>query len=268
MKYLKKINLELKQINLISNNNIKIDNINIVNSGMLISAFKLNDSYYVKNKDGDNIPIKNFNFEEIIFKINDPYLYFSYFQNVLKKPFQDSKGIISDELIEAAISSIESDYMLALQYSELTGKRLRSETEKRFLKKLENKLSDLKSNFLDGDTDIGMSYEIGNSRVYEFIKYFKKSFPEFEKLLLNYSNRNGGLQITGIPYNTEIDDRTDKHYRTILDEVIYNYTITNRGGTWPEIGINNREDLLKLRMQIIGHDTLQFILRGYGELDY
>lgn len=268
MKYLKEINLGIEQINLISNNNIKIDNIKIINSGILISVFKLNNSYYIKNKDGGNIPIKNLNFEEIIFKINDPYVYFDYFTNVLKKPFQDSKDILSNELIEAAISSIESEYILALRYSELTGKRLRPETEKIFLNILEKELSNLKSDFSDGNTDIGSSYEIGNSRVYEFIKYFKKRSPEFEELLLNYSNRNGGLQITGIPYDLERDDGTDKHYRTILDEVIYNYTITNRGGTWPEIGINDREDLLKLRTQIIGHDTLQFNLKGYGELDY
>jgi hypothetical protein len=261
MKYLKKIIITIPQINLILNNNIKFDDILIRDLSLSILKSE-NNSYSIKygNK---NLIIENFDFEDIVLKINDPNLYFIYFKNVLKKPYEDCKGIISDELINSALSSIESLEYLALQYSGLTEKRWGPKTEKTFSNKLEEALSDLKDE-LSYD-DIGSSYEIGNLNVYDYIRYFKKRFPEFEKLLLDYSNRNGGLKITGIPY---VDGNHFLLYRTILDEAIYNYTITNRGGTWPEIGINNKNDLLKLRNQIIDHGTLQFQLRGYGELDY
>ena len=266
MKYIKRIELDHEQTYLIADTNIIFNEIWI--SGLYLNIKKLENNSYSVNYNQKNITIKNFNFEDIILKINDPYLYFNYYQNILKKPFQDSRDIISDELINAAISSIESNYNLALQYSELTKKRLRPEIEKNLLNILEEKLSNLKSVFLDRDRNIGYAYEIGNSGVYHYIRYFKRKFPEFESMLLDYSNKNGGLKITGVPYDPEIDEYTDKSYRTILDETIYNYTITNRGGTWPEIGIHNRQDLLKLRTQIVDHDTLQFRLRGYGELDY
>ena len=254
MKYIKQITIEIEQINLILNNNIKFDIIFIPK--LNLSIFKLeNNSYSVRYSD-KNIIVQNFDFEDIILKINDPNLFFIYFENVLKKPYEESKGIISDELINSALSSIESSDHLALRYSELTGKRLTLKTEERILNNLEKKLS---------SGSIGLSYEIGNSGVYDYIKHFKERFPKFEKILLDYSNKNDGLKITGIPY---IEDDHFLHYRTILDEVIYNYTITNRGGTWPEIGINNRDDLLKLRAQMIDHDSLNFRLRGYGELDY
>ena len=197
--------------------------------------------------------------EEMILKINEPELYFKYFKNILKKPWEDFRGQINDKLIDAAISSIESLDRYALEYAQKTGRPLKPKIEERIFSNLENQLS---------SEDFNHAYEIANSRVYEYIKTTKKKSPLFEKILLDFSNKNGGLQITGIPYDSQRDKRTDKHYRTILDEAIYNYTITNRGGTWPEIGINNREDLLKLRAQIVDHDSLQFYLTGYGELDY
>ena len=197
--------------------------------------------------------------EEMILKINDPGLYFKYFQNILKKPLEDFRGQINDKLIDAAISSIESSNYYVLEYAKKTGRPLKPEIQERIISGLEGQLS---------SGDIRLAYEIGNSGIYEYIKAIKQKSPLFEKILLDYSNKNGGLKINGVSYNPEIDEDTDKHYRTLLDEAIYNYTITNRGGTWPEIGINNRDDLLKLRTQIIDHDTLQFSLQGYGELDY
>lgn len=197
--------------------------------------------------------------EEMILKINDPELYFKYFKNILKKPWEDFKGQINDKLIDAAIFSIESSNRHAMDYAKATGIPLKPAVAERIIGGLGAQLA---------DGDIGNAYEIGNSGVYQYIKTTKKKSPLFEKILLDYSNKNGGLKITGIPYDLERDDGTDKHYRTLLDEAIYNYTITNRGGTWSEIGINNREDLLKLRAQIADHDTLQLHLQGYGELDY
>jgi hypothetical protein len=197
--------------------------------------------------------------EEMILKINDPELYFKYFQNILKKPWEDFRGQIDDKLIDAAILSIESSDRYVINYAKKTGRPLKPEVEERIISNLGAQLA---------DGDLGNAYEIGNSKIYEYIKITKKKSPLFEKILLDYSNKNGGLKITGIPYDLEKDDGTDKHYRTLLDEAIYNYTITNRGGTWPEIGINNRQDLLKLQRQIVDHDTLQFSLQGYGELDY
>lgn len=235
MKYIKEIKLEIQQINLILKNNIKIHNIYI--EKLFLSILKLENNLYSVKFRNENIIVKKFDFEDIILKFNDPGLYIDYAKHVLKKSWEDCRGIIKDELVDSAIFSIYDD--------------------------LKNELK------IDSNYDIGMSYEIGNSGVYEYVKkLIKGKSLEFEEILLNYSNQNGGLQITGIPYDSQRDKRTDKHYRTILDEAIYNYTITNRGGTWPEIGINNREDLLKLRVQIIDHDTLQFRLRGYGELDY
>jgi hypothetical protein len=138
-------------------------------------------------------------------------------------------------------------------------KRLPIEIEEIIINSLKEQLRD----------EIGMAYEIGNSYIYDYIRdVIQGIFLPFENLLLEYSNKNCGLKITGVPYDIHIDESTDKHYRTILDETIYNYTITNRGGNWPEIGINNKQDLLKLRKQIVDHETLQFHLKGYGDLDY
>lgn len=193
--------------------------------------------------------------EEKILEINDTNLYYNYYKNVLKKPWEDFKGNMSDKLIEAAISSIESNRKYAIMYSQETGIPLNPVILEEIITNLESLLND----------SIGYVYEIGNSGLYETVKMMKKRFPRFEKILLDCSNKNGGLKITGIPYEEKSDFL---HYRTILDEAIYNYTITNRGGTWPEIGINNRQDLLKLRTQIVDHDTLSFRLKGYGDLDY
>ena len=207
----------------------------------------------------DSIGSRDQYVEEMILKINEPELYFKYFKNILKKPWEDFRGKIDDKLIDAAIFSIESSNRYAMDYAKKTGIPLKPEIAERII-------SDLGAQLSDGD--IGHAYQIGNSGVYEYIKTTKQKNPLFEKILLDYSNKNGNLKITGIPYDLEMDDGASKHYRTILDEAIYNYTITNRDGTWPEIGINNRKDLLKLRAQIVDHDTLQFHLKGYGELDY
>jgi hypothetical protein len=253
MKYIKNLTIDTNQINLILDNNIKFDDIFI--SDLYLKINKRKEDYLVTYSN-TVIKVKNFDFEDIILKINDPYLYIYYSQHVLKKPYENCKGIINDELIDAAISSIKERDKTLINYS-ITMKIIMSpKTEKRII-------NNLKDNLLNNG--IGFAFEIGNSYLYKYIKMTKEKNLEFEKLLLDYSNQNGGLKITGIPYEEESDFLS---YRTILDEAIYNYTITNRDGTWPEIGINNRQDLLKLRTQIVDHDTLQFNLSGYGELDY
>ena len=64
MKYIKRITIEIKQINLILNNNIKFDIIFIPKLNLWI--FKLeNNSYSVKYSD-KNIIVQNFDFEDIV----------------------------------------------------------------------------------------------------------------------------------------------------------------------------------------------------------
>jgi hypothetical protein len=214
-----------------------------------------NNTIWTKDYINAIIKSRSKDIEEKILEINDIGLYFNYYKNVLKKPWEDFKGNMNDKLIEAAISSIESNRKYAIIYSQETGRPLNPVILEEIITNLENTLNN----------GIGYAYEIGNSGLYQTVKMMKKRFPRFEKILLDYSDKNGGLKITGIPYE---EDSDFLHYRTILDEAIYNYTITNRGGTWPEIGINNKDDLLKLRTQIVDHDTLSFRLKGYGDLDY
>jgi hypothetical protein len=109
--------------------------------------------------------------------------------------------------------------------------------------------------------------------IYLYLRKFKENFPLFEQFLIKLNNLRGGLKLDE-PYeeNLEAEDFDEVNaFKKVLDEVIYNYILTNRDDKiLREIGINNRNDLLKLKAKILSggvtHDYIK--TSGYGELDY
>jgi len=185
--------------------------------------------------------------EDFLLKKNNYLLYFLYCREILKKPWEDFKGIIKDKIIDAAILSIESDDTTAKMYSqEITKKRLKPEIEERI--------------FDWGDRGIDVDNVPDLASLYEYVRdIVKEKTPEFEKLILKLSNMYGGLKLTGLPYDHLwfVQNQINDQARLTVDEVIYHYTVNILGGTWEEIGIKNKKDLEKLKIQVTTYDDPQ-----------
>jgi len=247
MKKIYEILIKPEQLFLISNEkNIQFNFIQIRNLG--IEIFRKENDYFLMHESNkkDLIKIENFELEHILLKLNKTSVYYNlilYLKNIEKK------YNISDNLINIAISSIENDDFFALKYAWSKRKRLKPEVEERIINNSMQKLNELST------------IRQFNIDVLHYINYVvKERVLLFEKFLLEFINKNGGLKITGIP-----DTQPD---RVSLYEIIYKYTIINRNEEWNEIGISDRKDLLKLRKQINERKGNQLSLIGYGELDY
>jgi hypothetical protein len=216
---------------------------------------------------------KNERIEDILFEMNIPDLYFSYAKNNLKKEWEDfrkekylkhSLFPIKEEVIDAALDSIASDAYLAMEYVKLFKKRLSPKMENTMLIELNKKIDFYNNNYFD------FEYV---ARIYLYLKETKQSFPLFEEFLIKLNDLKGGLKLDE-PYEEDQQFEEDfdeiNGFKKMLNEVIYNYTITNRTKVWSEIGINNRNDLLKLKAKILSggvtHDYIK--TSGHGELDY
>ena len=185
--------------------------------------------------------------EDFLLKKNSHLLYFLYCKEILKKPWENFRGIIKDEVIDTAILSIESDDTTARMYSEkITKKRLKPEIEERI--------------FDWGDMGIDVDNVPDLAFLYEYVRdIVKQKTPKFEKLILKLSNMYGGLKLTGLPYNHSwfVQNQINDQARLTVDEVIYHYTVNILGGTWKEIGIKNKDDLEKLKIQVTTYDDPQ-----------
>jgi len=172
---------------------------------------------------------------------------------------------MKEEVIDAAINSIASDPYLAIQYAELFKKRLSSKMENAMLIELNKKINYYNNNYFHFEAVIG---------IYLYLRKFKENFPLFEQFLIKLNNLKEGLKLDE-PYeedDLEAEDFDEANaFKKVLDEVIYNYILTNRNDKiLREIGINNRNDLLKLKAKIVenGNTHDQIKASGYGELDY
>ena len=217
---------------------------------------------------------KNERIEDILLEMNIPDLYFNYAKNNLKKEWEDfrkeeylkhSLFPIKKEIIDAALNSIASDPYLAIQYEELFKKRLSSKMENAMLIELNKKINYYNNNYFHFEAVIG---------IYLYLRKFKENFPLFEQFLIKLNNLKEGLKLDE-PYeedDLEAEDFDEANaFKKVLDEVIYNYILTNRNDKiLREIGINNRNDLLKLKAKIVenGNTHDQIKASGYGELDY
>jgi hypothetical protein len=84
-------------------------------------------------------------------------------------------------------------------------------------------------------------------RIYEYVRdIIKIKHPPFEELILKINDHLGGSEFT---YN-EYDES-----RSVLNEIILHYTVTNRNKIWKEIGIKNKEDLNRLKNEVILNDN-------------
>jgi len=216
---------------------------------------------------------KNERIEDILLEMNIPDLYFSYAKNNLKKEWEDfrkeeylkhSLFSIKEEIIDAALNSISSDARLAMEYAKLFKKRLSSEMENTFFIELNKKIDFYNNHYFNFVEDI--------IKIYLYIKEIKESFPLFEEFLIKLNDLKGGLKLDE-PYEEDIENEDEidgiEQFRKLLHQIIYNYTITNRNKVWSEIGINNKDDLLKLKAKIIEGRNIYYQLKisGYGELD-
>jgi hypothetical protein len=217
---------------------------------------------------------KNEQIEDILLEMDVPDLYFNYAKDILKKEWEHfrteqylkhSLYPMKEEVIDAAIDSIASDPYLVTQYAELFKKRLSSKMENAMFIELNKKIDYYYNNYFHFEAVIG---------IYLYLRKFKENFPLFERFLIKLNNLREGLKLDE-PYeedDLEADDFDEANaFKKVLDEVIYNYILTNRNDKiLREIGINNRNDLLKLKEKIVenGNTHDQIKASGYGELDY
>jgi hypothetical protein len=177
--------------------------------------------------------------EDAIFKANINVLYFYYCKIVLKKPWEDFRGIIKNEIIRAAISSIKINYRVAIKYTEITKKRFDSYLEKQIL--------DIDVNKLLNDELLEMFL----LDIYIYVKLtVKERFPEFEKMLIKTVNTFEGLD-----FDVSLNDH---HHLVALYNVIYDYISNFLNGTWKEIGIKNNSDFEKLKKYVTGNYSYEF----------
>lgn len=241
MKYIKEINIEKKQFFLIEDSNIEINNLNIKDINFYDDFYLEKIDFFINRKMA-NICfdiIKFFDKEKI-----KPYI---------KKLIKIVKNS-DDPVVYSKISNMAS------RYARITGRRIPLKSEDMFFNNLDSIATGLNSVYI-------------LSEYYEYVMIFKKRFERFETVLLNLNNMRGGLKLTGIPYDSRDDLTNDEHLEIILDEFIYNYTVNNYGGIWPEIGINTKNDLMKLRNQLSGYSMLElshFFLNDpqYSEFSY
>jgi len=171
------------------------------------------------------------NIENILLKLNMTHLFFYYFTNILKeKPWEDFRGIIKDEVIDAAIASIEGDDNSAIEYSLTIKKRLSYEIEERII-----------NNFISymlGDPENFIVFFVG---LYYYINIMvKEKFPLFEKLLLKIDDFLNHINV--------LDSIRDRKF---LNEIAFYYIVINCNGIWEDFGVKNKKDLDELKQKVI-----------------
>ena len=182
------------------------------------------------------------NIENILLKLNIPYLFFYYFKNILKeKPWENFRGIIKDEVIGAAITGIERDDHSAIEYSLIIKKRLSYEIEERIINNFILYIQD------DPENNILYSFWF-----YNYVNIMvKEKFPLFEKLLLKIKNLLNNIN------NNDYDPNEQKSF---LNEIAFYYIVINCNGIWEDFGIKNKKDLDELKQKVI--KDMKYIING------
>jgi hypothetical protein len=231
--------------------------------------------YYMKKYIEQVVKWKDTEIEDILFEMNEPELYFDYAKNNIKgeweslrtdKYLKDPHHPTKEKTIDAALDSIASSPYYAMQYAQVITKgRLSPKMEEKMLIELNKKINYYYLQYFHFE-DV--------TRIYLYIKETKERFPLFEEFLIKSNDLREGLDLDTLSYgpNGEDEDPDDFNegiqFKKLLDEIIYNYTIINRDKVWKEIGIKNRDDLLKLKAKIVEQGNYHINLQGYGELDY
>jgi hypothetical protein len=241
--------------------------------------------YYMKQYIEEVVKWKDSEIEDILFEMNEPELYFDYAKNNIKgeweslrtdKHLKDPYNPTKEKIIDAALDSIASSPYYVMQYStEIVKGRLSPKMEEKMLIELNKKINYYYLQYFHFE-DV--------THIYLYLSKFKERFPLFEEFLIKLNDLKEGLDLDNLFYGPEeedhddFDDEDDEEFfddfnegiqfKKLLDEIIYNYTVTNRNGLWSEIGINNKKDLLKLRRKVVEKGSYNINLQGYGELDY
>ena len=208
--------------------------------------------------------------EDILLEMNVPELYFNYAKNNLQRAWEDFRDDedlkngyfpMKDKLIDAAINSIATLPILSIEYAELFTKRLSPEMENKMFIELNKKINYYNNNYFNLEDVL---------EIYLYIRTFsnKESFPLLENFLIKLNDLRDGLKLDE-PYEDVNDFNEVIEFKKLLDEIIYNYILTNRSNkVWKEIGIFNKSDLLKLRAKIVDNGNYHTHPSGHGELDY
>lgn len=230
--------------------------------------------YYMDRYIREVIKTKDSIIEDILLEMDEPSLYFNYARDILKKGWEDfrddknlkdSNSIIKDKIIDAALDSISSSPRHIAKYSiEVIKKRLTPKMEEKMFIELNKKIKDYYLNYHEFSKNV--------SNVYFYTNKIKEKFPLFEQFLLKINNLRGGLKLNDFYQGYQEGDfdefNEEAEFKKLLDEIIYGYTIINRNKEWIEIGINDRNDLIKLRKRIVENKVYISKFEGYGELDY
>jgi hypothetical protein len=203
------------------------------------------------------------NFEDFISK--DAEKSFEYSENVLKKPWNKMKGIIDDKIIKQAEDTIYSNPYLSIDYSlRVSNERLPIEIENKVFnnynpynlynyikKKFNKRVPDVEKNIIKLKKLIDLDKK-------QFLLYIQKNFKNEYTTFFRDIN----------PHVLD-DDLADNYASPVVFEIlvfIYLYIKNIIKGLWPEIGINNQDDLKKLKEEINESDSL-FLHQYKGILD-
>jgi hypothetical protein len=231
--------------------------------------------YYMKKYINQVVKWQDPQIEDILFELNEPELYFDYAVNNLKgdweklrtdKYLKDPYNPTKEKIIDAALDSIASSPYYVMQYTQvITKERLPSRMEEKMLIELNKKINYYYLQYFHFE-DV--------THIYLYLSKFKKRFPLFEEFLIKLNDLRKGLDLDTLSYGQDEEDEDPDdfneaiQFKKLLNEIIYNYTVTNRNGLWSEIGIKNKNDLLKLRKKVVEKGSYDINLKGYGELDY
>lgn len=197
------------------------------------------DPYVVMNY-LENIKIRIPELEDYFSKNKQLVIFYS--DIILEKSWNEMKGIINDKIIKQAEDTIHSNNDMSIKYAiNVLKKRLPLEIENKILN--------------DYNTAYSLEYvkEVIKKRSLEFEKNLIKLKKEIDKdNLINYLNDL-------YPKDNIIGEDNSNNHNVFILYSIYQYTKDIIKGPWPEVGINNKDDLKKLRKKIIELDTMEFL---------
>jgi hypothetical protein len=220
MKEIKRLDIDINKFYLIEDIDIEISELNLVDFNNLNKKDK-NDFFLKKIDFFINRNVVNQFFEFIKFFKENKLIEEKYLQKLINL-------IVNGKSIQTIINLLSYNHNLL---------------KMRLDEKIERKIfNDFYNQFLEDDLSIFIF-----PKLYFYVKdVVKIDCKPFEEIVLKIDNYLGGLKLTGLPY-----DRSEDEVRSVLNEIIFDYTISNRKGTWKVIGIKSQDDLEKIKIQVM-----------------
>jgi hypothetical protein len=197
------------------------------------------DPYVVRNY-LEKIEIRIPELEDYFSKNKQIVIFYS--EIILKKPWNQMKDIIDDKIIKQAEDTIHSNNDMSIKYAiNVLKKRLPLEIENKIL------------------NDYNTAYSL------EYVKeVIKKRSLEFEKNLIKLKKEIDKDNLTDYlnnlyPEDNILGEDIPNNKAPFILYTIYQYAKDIIKGPWPEVEINNKDDLKKLRKKIIELDVMEFL---------